>query len=77
MPAYIRYKDIILTIDPCIDAANGDFRLNNHSSGGALLKTCGYPNIIPGLSYYNYPDFGLQANAAPLNNQNMNGGING
>ena len=31
------------TEDPFVDAANGDFRLNNKAGGGALLKQRDFP----------------------------------
>ena len=34
--------DITLTADPFVDAANGDFTLNNVSGGGALLRAVGF-----------------------------------
>lgn len=35
------YNSIVLTADPYIDAANGDFRLNNAAGGGALCRNAG------------------------------------
>ncbi len=35
------YNPITLTADPFVDAANGDFRLNNHPSGGLLCRGAG------------------------------------
>lgn len=38
--------DITLTADPFVDAANGNFALNNVSGGGALLRQLGWPSRI-------------------------------
>lgn len=37
------YGDVELTADPFVDAANGDFRLNNNAGGGALCRSAGFP----------------------------------
>lgn len=66
----LRSGDITLTAAPCIDAANGDFRLNDTAGGGAALKaTSGsrvaYPDSFPGAALtVNHADIGA-VQAAP------------
>lgn len=40
-PKYFVYNTITLTAPPFVDAANGDFRLNNLPGGGALCRAAG------------------------------------
>lgn len=40
-------NDVTLTVDPFVDATNGDFRLNNTAGGGAALRGVAYPRAIP------------------------------
>jgi hypothetical protein len=35
-------SDVILTADPFVDAANGDFNINNAAGGGAVLRSTKY-----------------------------------
>lgn len=37
---------IILTGDPCVNAAAGDFSLNNTAGAGALLRSVGFPTTL-------------------------------
>lgn len=54
--------DITLTADPFVDAASGDFRLNEAVGGGALLRAAGVPGTFPGLTVTGAMDIGaLQA----------------
>lgn len=41
--------DIALTVDPFVDAANGDFRLNDDAGGGAELLDAGFPGELFGF----------------------------
>jgi hypothetical protein len=36
------YEEITLTADPFVDAANGDFNINNAAGGGAVLRSTSY-----------------------------------
>ena len=49
--------DITLTADPFVDAANGDFTLNNVSGGGALLRAVGF-QINMAYDWDNMTDLG-------------------
>lgn len=58
--------DIILTADPFVNAAGGDFRFNNNAGGGAELRGMGYPRSWPGLdSIPNARDMGAYQHATP------------
>ena len=50
-------SDITLTADPFVDAANGDFTLNNVSGGGALLRAAGF-QINMAYDWDNMTDLG-------------------
>lgn len=41
---------ILLTVDPFVDSANGDFSINNTAGGGAGLRGTAYPTNLPGTS---------------------------
>lgn len=41
--------DVALGVDPWVDAANGNFRLNTAPTGGALLTATGWPRFFVGL----------------------------
>jgi hypothetical protein len=41
---------VTLNADPCVNAAGGNYSLNNAAGGGALLKAAGVPGAFPGLS---------------------------
>lgn len=48
-----------LSANPFVDAANGDFRLNDTPGGGGLLRAAGYPSAFPGLPLTaNFADIG-------------------
>jgi len=51
--------DVILTGDPFVDAAGGDFRLNNTAGAGAACRAAGFPGVLPGLSAVGYADIGV------------------
>lgn len=54
-----RNNTITLSASPFVDAANGDFRLNDTPGGGALLRSVGYPSAFPGLPLTtNFGDIG-------------------
>jgi hypothetical protein len=63
--------EIIPTVSPFVDAANGDFRLNMNAGGGALLRGAGYPQTLPGLTYAHRRDIGAHQHSGPSR------GING
>jgi len=67
--------EIILTEDPFVDAANGDFRLNMKAGGGALLRGAGYPSTFPGLTYAHRRDIGAHQHSGP--SAGMSGGFIG
>ena len=59
--------NIILTANPFVDAANGDFRLNDNINGGKLLKGKAFPEQYFGIdSFVNAQDIG--AVQSPSNN---------
>lgn len=44
-------NNILLTVDPFTDAANGNFSLNNTAGGGALCRAAGFPgSFVSGLT---------------------------
>ena len=47
-----------LGASPFVDAAGGDYRLNNTAGSGAALRGMGVPRQWPGSSVVAYPDFG-------------------
>lgn len=49
---------VSLTTNPFVNAAGLDFSANTSAGGGALLRSSGYPSILPGLATTNYPDVG-------------------
>jgi hypothetical protein len=51
-------NDIVLTADPCVDAANGNFALNNTIGGGASCRAAGFPGIFAGNLTTGYIDIG-------------------
>lgn len=56
---YINVFDVILTLDPFIDKANGDFRLNTTVGGGANCRGFGVPRSWPGNTLtVSAPDMG-------------------
>jgi hypothetical protein len=55
---YTNIYDVTLTADPFVNAATGDFRLNNNAGGGAAARGAGLPKAWPGLSITGYADFG-------------------
>lgn len=58
-PTHAGTNRITLTANPFVDAANGDFRLNDTAGGGALLRAAGYPSAFPGLPLTaNFADVG-------------------
>ena len=58
--AITKYGWITITGDPFVDAANGDFRLNNTAGAGAALRAAGFPTTFPGSLFTVYGDVGLQ-----------------
>ncbi len=57
--------NIILTASPFIDAANGDFRLNDNANGGKLLKGKAFPEQYFGIdSFTNAQDIGAVQSAS-------------
>ena len=54
-PSVRQYNSINLTQDPFVNAAGGDYRLNNNPLGGGLCKGAGY--AIPGFTG-DLPDIG-------------------
>lgn len=50
--------NIILTGDPFINAAGGNFGLNSNAGGGALLRAAGVIGAFPGISATTYQDVG-------------------
>lgn len=55
---YAPQRDIILTFDPFVNAAGGDFSLNSTGGGGGALRGTGYPLNYTGYSGTNNLDFG-------------------
>lgn len=49
---------VTLTGDPFVDAANGDFRLNNTAGAGAACRAVGIPGAYPGGLTTGYADIG-------------------
>jgi len=56
--AYANPRDKILTATPFMNAASGDFRLNDNAGGGAACRGVGLPATWPGSSVAGYPDLG-------------------
>lgn len=50
--------DITLTADPFVDAANGNFALNNTAGGGAVARAAALPASFPGGLTANFRDLG-------------------
>lgn len=71
MSSYQSIGEIVPTVSPFVDAANGDFRLNMKAGGGALLRGAGYPQTFPGLTYAHRRDIGAHQHSGPKR------GING
>jgi hypothetical protein len=59
------FNFLTLTADPFVDAANGNFALNNTAGGGAACRAAGYPAVFPAGLTSNYADVGA-AQAQPL-----------
>lgn len=57
-PLYTRANDIILSGNPFVNAAAGNFSLNNTAGAGAAVRDAGIPRAWPGSSTSGYPDFG-------------------
>ena len=55
----------ILTGDPFVDAANGNFQLNNTAGAGAACRAAGFPGTVPGLSAVGYADIGVYQHQDP------------
>jgi len=49
---------VVLTADPCVDADNNDFSLNNIAGGGADCRAAGFPGILLGGTTTGYLDIG-------------------
>jgi hypothetical protein len=56
--AYTNTRDITLSADPFVDAANGNFSPNNAPGGGALLRGAAIPPNWPGAAIANHRDMG-------------------
>lgn len=56
VPNYQNIGEIIYTSTAFVDAANGDFRLNN--AAGRALNIAGAPSAFPGLAWANYQGLG-------------------
>lgn len=55
---YANANDAVLTAGPFVNAASGDFRLNQNPGGGAACRGAGIPRAWPGLSAGGFHDFG-------------------
>jgi len=62
---YTNTQDVILTADPCVNAAALDFRLNNAAGGGAAIRGKGYPVTLLGQTAANALDMGAYQHATP------------
>jgi hypothetical protein len=51
--------DVTLTGDPFVDAAGGNYGLNNTAGAGAACRGVGWPGTIPGTSTTGYEDIGI------------------
>lgn len=65
-----------------VDAANGDFRLNNTANRGALLRAAGFPSTFPAGLTASYADIGAAqhqevAGGGLLTHPGMAGGMRG
>ena len=49
---------VILTADPFVNAAGGDFALNTTAGGGAACRNVGFPGVFPGGLTTGYADIG-------------------
>ena len=56
---------VTLTQTPFINPSSLDFRLNNFSGGGGLVRAHGAPATIPGLAGTFYPDGGIAQHQDP------------
>lgn len=50
--------NVELSADPFVDAAGGDYGLNNDAGGGATVREAGFQNSFPGASFTGYRDGG-------------------
>jgi hypothetical protein len=57
--------DIALTGDPFMNAAAGDFSLNNTAGAGAAARAAGYPGVFPGGLTTGYLDIGAAQHQDP------------
>lgn len=63
---YINTRDIILTGDPFVNAAGGNFALNSSAGAGLSARNSGLPSSWPGLaSTTSYLDFGAVQHQCP------------
>lgn len=61
---YINTYDVLLTADPFVSKATGDFRLNTAAGGGAACRGVGIPQSWPGNTpTLSYPDLGAVQHA--------------
>lgn len=66
---YTNTRDVILTADPYVNAANGDFRLNNTAGGGAACRGAAPGSAWPGAAMTGYGDMGaVQHQEQSINN---------
>lgn len=63
---YTTVMDIILTNDPFVNKMGNDFRINNLTGGGALIRGMGEPTVWPGLLQQSYIDMGAFQFGPPI-----------
>lgn len=63
------YGTVTLTVDPFIDAPNGNFALNATSGGGAACRAAGFPGTFPSGFTTGYADIGA------VQHQDSGGGV--
>lgn len=70
---------ITLTVDPFINAAGGNFALNNTTGGGAMLRALGLPGSLPGIATTSFLDVGAaqhqDSGGGGLTRVQMEGGV--
>jgi parallel beta-helix repeat protein len=57
--------DVTLTANPFVNAAAGDFSLNNTAGGGMACRAAGTPGVIAGGTTIGYRDIGAAQHADP------------
>jgi hypothetical protein len=71
---YINVLDKVITVNPYVDSANNDFRLNSRVDGGLLCRGSGSPLTIIGIA--NGVDMGVLQSKATTRQIGFNGGYN-